>query len=637
MVRPSLLALAVVGALGSGADASYAITPNTGSINAAATGSVPDRLEISSMASKGGPAWDLFILCMADIQGRPQNQQDSWYQIAGIHGRPYAAWDGVKAASGSHAGGYCPHSSVLFPTWHRPYIQLLEQNVWKCAQNRAKAYPASRRQSYVNAAASLRFPYWDWVSSATLPTVATQSTITVTQPSGKVTINNPLYSYRFATNGPGGPKTSDFPTNSGYQAAWTQTVRQASSRGVTNNAAANSALKNNAGYLHDIAYQILTQTTVYGEMANNGYPGDITGAGSFENPHGTVHNAIGGTYGHMSSLDYSAFDPIFWFHHTNVDRLFALWEAINYNTWDIDQSTQSGTYAVTAGTVETDTTPLYPFSKDTRGTLWTSNDARSTISMGYTYPEIHPWGKTSAQNALDVKAAIRKLYDPQDLLSRRRSAKFRRSSNCTTDKTPPLDPSKVIIDGRYKQWTLNIEVNKFALDQSFIVFVFMGEPSSDMSEWAFDANLVASMPVMRPSGNLSDLTIYATIPLTRAMLDAVDNGQLQNLEVEGSIPHLQDNLHWHIVSANATEIPIAQVPSLKVYVTDQEVVPPSGPSDFPQYGDVTQHLNVTHGKPGGLNMTDPTWVLNSTDTNTTASYSASASFSASYSTSYRTH
>lgn len=22
--------------------------------------------------------------------------------------------------------GFCPHSSVLFPTWHRPYLLLLE-------------------------------------------------------------------------------------------------------------------------------------------------------------------------------------------------------------------------------------------------------------------------------------------------------------------------------------------------------------------------------------------------------------------------------------------------------------------------------------------------------------------------------
>jgi tyrosinase len=31
---------------------------------------------------------------------------------------------------------------------------------------------------------------------------------------------------------------------------------------------------------------------------------------SIESPHGTVHVDVGGAYGHMSMLSYSAFDPI---------------------------------------------------------------------------------------------------------------------------------------------------------------------------------------------------------------------------------------------------------------------------------------------------------------------------------------
>jgi tyrosinase len=31
---------------------------------------------------------------------------------------------------------------------------------------------------------------------------------------------------------------------------------------------------------------------------------------SIESPHGTVHVCVGGAYGHMSMLSYSAFDPI---------------------------------------------------------------------------------------------------------------------------------------------------------------------------------------------------------------------------------------------------------------------------------------------------------------------------------------
>lgn len=37
--------------------------------------------------------------------------------------------------------------------------------------------------------------------------------------------------------------------------------------------------------------------------------------GSVEDLHGSIHFAVGGNMGHMSQLQYSAFDPIFWLHH----------------------------------------------------------------------------------------------------------------------------------------------------------------------------------------------------------------------------------------------------------------------------------------------------------------------------------
>ena len=42
------------------------------------------------------------------------------------------------------------------------------------------------------------------------------------------------------------------------------------------------------------------------------------------------------------------------------------------------------------GTV-TPETALRPFHRDTKGTTWTPNDARSTYDAGYTYPELQTW------------------------------------------------------------------------------------------------------------------------------------------------------------------------------------------------------------------------------------------------------
>jgi Common central domain of tyrosinase/Polyphenol oxidase middle domain len=43
---------------------------------------------------------------------------------------------------------------------------------------------------------------------------------------------------------------------------------------------------------------------------------------NLENPHGAVHVAIGGN---MGAVNRAATDPVFWLHHTNIDRLWVEW------------------------------------------------------------------------------------------------------------------------------------------------------------------------------------------------------------------------------------------------------------------------------------------------------------------------
>ncbi|KAK7953523.1 hypothetical protein PG988_014217 [Apiospora saccharicola] len=590
-------AATLFGLLATHVDAAYPIVPNTGGVNQQ-TGERPDRLEINGFASSNSPGWDLFVQCLSDIQQRPQTTIDSWYQISGIHGRPYAAWDNGKRAQGAQAGGYCPHSSVLFPTWHRPYIQLLEQNIWQCAQTKAKAYPARTRNSYISAAVTLRFPYWDW-------------TVSINTPTGKKTVNNPLFQYSFQSSSKTGPRTSDFPGNNAPQ-AYRNTVRTPNRQGASNHAAVNTALKRNAAYLHDTTYLILTQTDNYAEFSNNGYPGTIQGYGSLENPHGTIHNAVGGSGGHMSYLDYAGFDPIFWLHHVNVDRLVAIWQAIHPDSWVINQRDNFGTFSIPPST-ETDQTKLYPFSKDSAGTYYTSNDVRDTRSLGYTYPEIRPWGKSAQQNSNDVRATIQKLYDPSNNLARRYNQKCNErggaGSATPSDKVGSLNPPPAaIVDGKYKQWTVNLETNKFALNSSYVIHFFMGAPASKPEDYQTDVNLIGSYPCMRPMGDdlPTDLKIYGTVPLTRAMLNSIDNGALKNLEVDQATPYLKEHLQWRITDVAGIEIPIDAVDSLKVFVADQEVTPPvyKSSSPYPVYGKATAHLGITEGKKGSARKGD---------------------------------
>lgn len=66
-------------------------------------------------------------------------------------------------------------------------------------------------------------------------------------------------------------------------------------------------------------------------QAVNNFPdyggGDPFGAGQLESPpHNFVHVWVGGN---MSQVPQAAFDPLFWSHHCNVDRLWAEWQETN--------------------------------------------------------------------------------------------------------------------------------------------------------------------------------------------------------------------------------------------------------------------------------------------------------------------
>ena len=86
------------------------------------TGERPVRQNINDLQSSG-PAFDLYILALQQMEQQSQNSELSYYQVAGIHGLPYVEWDGV---SGQNQRGYCTHESILFPAWHRPYLALFE-------------------------------------------------------------------------------------------------------------------------------------------------------------------------------------------------------------------------------------------------------------------------------------------------------------------------------------------------------------------------------------------------------------------------------------------------------------------------------------------------------------------------------
>ena len=97
-------------------------------------------------------------------------------------------------------------------------------------------------------------------------------------------------------------------------------------------------------------------------------------------PHDAVHGEVGGRGGLMSYTSSAALDPIFWLHHANIDRLWAVWLArdpTNKNPKDA---------AWLKGPTKARSFALYgPDGKDRPAN---PQDVLSTTALGYDYDDI---------------------------------------------------------------------------------------------------------------------------------------------------------------------------------------------------------------------------------------------------------
>lgn len=76
--------------------------------------------------------------------------------------------------------------------------------------------------------------------------------------------------------------------------------------------------------------------------------GCVSNADSLESIHDVIHSILGSN-GHMTYLDYSAFDPSFWLHHAMIDRCFALWQAIYPDSYVEPMAAIEQTFTVKVG------------------------------------------------------------------------------------------------------------------------------------------------------------------------------------------------------------------------------------------------------------------------------------------------
>jgi len=120
----------------------------------------------------------------------------------------------------------------------------------------------------------------------------------------------------------------------------------------------------------------------------------------------------------MSRLEVSAMDPIFWLHHCNIDRMWAMWQDLNPDEYMSSRPAPFTTFSTREGQIENAQSPLSPFWDDSGTKFWNSERVKTTKTFGYAYPETQSWNfPDQAAYQLFLRRAIARLYGSNPFLN----------------------------------------------------------------------------------------------------------------------------------------------------------------------------------------------------------------------------
>jgi tyrosinase len=185
---------------------------------------------------------------------------------AGIHGLPLPI--------------SCEHGTTLFLPWHRAYLYFFE-----------RALTAALRRARGDEAAAVSLPWWDWSSDVAhaqgIPAAYQPMDNAANPLSAGPVVLGPTDLQLVRDNLPGSISDGDQPV----------TLRDP-----------------------DDPDQLPRQTTVQRALRSTTFAGFTQ---LVEGIHNGVHGWVGGA---MSAVPVAAFDPIFWAHHSMIDRVWYLWQ-----------------------------------------------------------------------------------------------------------------------------------------------------------------------------------------------------------------------------------------------------------------------------------------------------------------------
>jgi tyrosinase len=256
------------------------VNTGTGTPQVAAVPSVNLRKSVATLTSA-----DLASLRAAFSAVMGISDERGYQYFAGIHGLPLP--------------GYCVHNDAagvlgnlqvgpLFLPWHRAYLYFFEQAL----------------QDQV---AGISLPWWDWTTDPAQPSVIPDAYASPTA-SGQA---NPLYQ---------GPivaiPDAQWEGNSGARSAII------SGTGVDPGPLPAVTFRQ-PGQLTSAPEALPTATDVQNALNASSF---VDFSQQVEQIHNAVHVWVGGT---MSEIPVAAYDPLFYAHHTMIDRLWWLWQLQN--------------------------------------------------------------------------------------------------------------------------------------------------------------------------------------------------------------------------------------------------------------------------------------------------------------------
>lgn len=98
----------------------------------------------------------------------------------------------------------------------------------------------------------------------------------------------------------------------------------------------------------------------------------------------------------------------------------------------------------------------------------------------------------------------------------------------------------------YETYAADIVSRKFAVGGSYAIYVFFGDAPADAAAWSTAANLVGMHGVFtgKTSHALEDVNVRGSVPLTTALLEKLQSGELKSMDIETVQSYLRQNLHW---------------------------------------------------------------------------------------------